>query len=148
MPKHHPKYFQNDQIHNQMINLRKKLSSLEQAYDILKQEHEEYKIQFKRIVREKEYLVHKNHDLTKTIEQIRSTHDQLEKQCRYNSDRVSNLELELSETKNENETVRSEAQNLARVVRMWLQEQNVVNDKIREKFRGYNSTILSLRQVF
>lgn len=148
MPKHHPKYFQNDQIHNQMINLRKKLSSLEQAYDILKQEHEEYKIQFKRIVREKEYLVHKNHDLTKTIEQIRSTHDQLEKQCRYNSDRVSNLELELSETKNENETVCSEAQNLARVVRMWLQEQNVVNDKIREKFRGYNSTILSLRQVF
>ncbi|XP_044751404.1 uncharacterized protein LOC123311463 isoform X2 [Coccinella septempunctata] len=73
---------ENDQIHTQTINLRKKLSVLEQAYDVLKQENEDYKSQLKRTIREKEYLTHKNHDLARTIEQMRNTHEQLEKQCR------------------------------------------------------------------
>ncbi|KAL3281244.1 hypothetical protein HHI36_004458 [Cryptolaemus montrouzieri] len=73
---------ENDKIHTQMINLRKKLTMIEHVYEVLKQEHEESKMQLKKTLREKEYMGHKNQELTKTIEQMKSTHDQLEKQCR------------------------------------------------------------------
>ncbi|KAL3281245.1 hypothetical protein HHI36_004458 [Cryptolaemus montrouzieri] len=138
---------ENDKIHTQMINLRKKLTMIEHVYEVLKQEHEESKMQLKKTLREKEYMGHKNQELTKTIEQMKSTHDQLEKQCRYNSDFVRNLELELSEAQVERDDVTAEAQNLVRVVKMWLQEQSNINGQISGKFRTYSDNIDSLKQT-
>ncbi|XP_045472370.1 uncharacterized protein LOC123679064 isoform X2 [Harmonia axyridis] len=138
---------ENDQIHTQMINLRKKLTFLEQAYDVLKQENEDYKTQLKRALREKEYLSSKNHDLTKTIEQMRSTHDQLEKQCRYNADRLRNLELELADAQVDREIVSDEAKHLASAVKTWIEEQPNENLEIRGKIKNNTDTINPLRKT-
>ncbi|KAK9870592.1 hypothetical protein WA026_008154 [Henosepilachna vigintioctopunctata] len=80
---------ENDKIHSKMISLRKKLSTIEEAYEIMKQENEENKMQLKKTLREKEYIAHKNQELTKNIEDMRSSHDQLERQCRSMMKRMS-----------------------------------------------------------
>lgn len=134
---------QNDALQSQVTTLRVNAESIESRNEIVKEQLEQCLIEIQRIQTDKETLIRRNSELQHEMKSLQNAFSDLNREYQYKTESVM---MELVDTKTSRNELCVESRSVVQNVRMWLQEQRRLNEKLSGKVRDKNNVIERLKQ--
>lgn len=134
---------ENEDLTSQVTTLKSNAQLMQNRNEIVKDQLDHCLVEIQRIHTEKDNLQQKNEDLQRDIKSLYGAFNDLNKeyQCK-----TENVMMELTDTKVSREELCSESRNVVQNVRLWVQEQKKINNKLYGKLREKNAQLARLKQ--
>lgn len=133
----------NDCLTAQVSTLKNNAQSIQSRNDIVKEQMDHCLVEIHRIQNEKDNLQMRNDELQRDIKSLYCAFNDMNKE--YQS-KTENVLMELTDTKISRDEICSESRNVVQNVRLWVQEQKRINNKLCGKLKEKNGQIAKLRQ--
>lgn len=134
---------ENDSLQSQVATLRANAESIESRNEIIKEQLEQCLIEIQRIQTDKETLIRRNNELQHEMKSLQTAFSDLNREYQYKTETVM---MELVDTKTSRDELCVESRSVVQNVRMWLQEQRRLNEKLSGKVRDKNNVIERMKQ--
>lgn len=142
MQRQHGLINDNEELTNQLSSVRNNTELMQNRNEIAKEQLDRCLIEIQRIQMEKDSLQQRNDDLQRDIKTLHNAFNELNKdyQCKTES-----AMMELVDTRASRDEVCLESRCVVQNVKLWIQEQKKINDRLCEKLKDKTSTIARLR---
>lgn len=134
---------ENDDLTAQVLSLKNNAQLMQSRNDIVREQMDHCLIEIHRIQIEKDNLQMRNDELQKDIKSLYCAFNDMNKEYQCKSE---NVLMELTDIKISRDEICSESKNVLQNVRLWVQEQKKINNKLCGKLREKNNQIARLRQ--